>query len=168
MIPDELPLPEPISRDDTEHGVDYYTATTLAKFAHSYYTHRMRKLREAQGLSDERIREVADELYGVTHFCHTFAHAIADPLLAKIAELEAEVAQIEKWHDEVVDNRLKVCVERDALRTQLAEAQKDAKRYRWLRDDAWDAGVRITDGNNPFDDARLDKLVDAALTPKES
>jgi hypothetical protein len=61
--------------------------------------------------------------------------------------------------------------EADALRTQLAEAQKDAQRYRWLRTHS-DQALRCWGGTRPqwaqvLREEDLDSAIDAALTPKE-
>lgn len=83
-------------------------------------------------LSDERIDEVVREHWawgiGSTRAdSRELALAIADPLLARIAELEKEfqtralqyLSEQGQWIEET-----------DALRTQLAEAQKDAELLR--------------------------------------
>lgn len=49
--------------------------------------------------------------------------------------------------------------ERDALEARLAEAERDAVRYRWLRDRAWPFEFN---GNTPVD---ADAAIDAAMRP---
>ena len=47
---------------------------------------------------------------------------------------------------------------------RIAELEKDAARYRWLRDVAWDEPEALaSDGDWCFDAKNLDKIVDAAM-----
>lgn len=53
----------------------------------------------------------------------------------------------------------KLVEQRDALRSRLAEAERDAVRYRWLRDRAWPFEFN---GDTPAD---ADAAIDAAMRP---
>jgi hypothetical protein len=88
MTHDELPLPEPEPVHLGAHV--YYSDDAMRAYAAAYHADQMRKLREAQGVSEERIAELWAADYGPnSRLLPCFAHAIADPLLARIAELEA-------------------------------------------------------------------------------
>jgi hypothetical protein len=87
------------------------------------------------------------------------------------ARLKAEHATLRAEFDAAGQRLAETCAqlaqtvaERDALAEQLRACERDAARYLWLRDEAWDCGVRITDGNNPYYDGRLDMLVDSYLS----
>jgi chromosome segregation ATPase len=182
---------------------------SVRSHAAACHADQMRKLREAQGLSDERIVEnlrdcpVRENDHGDAI---AFAHAIADPLLArietyrecalgsdKIVEEQAErieelEAQVRHWQDrsdtyrderdaaqeqagdmQLMANEMEQ--ENIALRTQLAEAQKDAERYRWLRGDDCANEDEIFARSNVYNGNYgdyLDREIDAALTPKET
>lgn len=64
----------------------------------------------------------------------------------------------------------RVFAERDSLRAELAEAQKDAARYRWLKDSHWYIGP-APEGDligvswDDFNDraGRMDAAIDAAM-----
>jgi len=64
-------------------------------------------------------------------------------------------------------NALKALVaERDELRRQLAEAEQDARRYRWLRDNGSDSRVCQKDGYGGYElrwNSALDAAIDAAM-----
>jgi phage shock protein A len=134
----ELPLPEP-DLEGIDHEVwgqnvasDCWFAEKMHSHALAYHANQMRNLREAQGLSEERIWEMvrktdAQALHGDNRRdCETrFAHAIADPLLARIAELEQESQRHIQW---AKDAERAV----DSLRAQLAEAQKNLALIRGL------------------------------------
>ena len=87
-----------------------------------------------------------------------------DPLLNEaIRELLAE------W-DELKADAERLRAERDELRRQLAEAEQDARRYRWLRNEANTARkcdpmvcIYPLDEQDLIDGDRLDVAIDAAM-----
>lgn len=147
---EDLPLPEfsttPIIQMAFEELARTYASAAIA--------HHMSQLREAQGLSDERIDSLDTFALHVMaprgrESVRAFAHAIADPLLARIAEEKqrADVCetQANKLFDEgdglrtqLAEARIEVADVRAAWEgrgAQLAEAQKDTERLDWLRFD---------------------------------
>jgi hypothetical protein len=173
----DLPLPQPASVKYSGYDAGcYFSELQMLQHASNHHANEMRKLREAQALSDERIEEVAGWFqsevdHEVQFDCRAFAHAITDPLLAEIAELEKHLAGAQEQAGDYQRMANEMEQETIALRTQLAEAQKDVARYRWLRgDDVADeaeifARSNVYNGNYGDD---LDREIDAALTPKES
>lgn len=76
-----------------------------------------------------------------------------------LAHIEAQAAEIER-----------LTAERDELRRQLAEAEQDARRYRWLRNEANTARkcdpmvcIYPLDEQDLIDGDRLDVAIDAAM-----
>jgi hypothetical protein len=94
----DLPLPQPASVKYSGYDAGcYFSELQMLQHASNHHANEMRKLREAQALSDERIEEVAGWFqsevdHEVQFDCRAFAHAITDPLLAEIAELEKHLA----------------------------------------------------------------------------
>lgn len=151
MTEDDLPLPEPLISE----GMLVFTDDQMLSYAADYHANQMRKLREAQELSEARIdAEWRKPLGGFNRHRH-FAHAIADPLLARIAQTEsvaecrrkerdalqarvAELEAVDAIRDEAVEWATKgveaIIADADALRTQLAEAQRQL--------DAWQERFR--------------------------
>lgn len=80
-------------------------------------------------------------------------------MTAILAHVEAQAAEIER-----------LTAERDELRRQLAEAEMDAERYRWLRNEANTARkcdpmvcIYPLDEQDLIDGDRLDIAIDAAM-----
>lgn len=88
----------------------------------------------------------------------------------EIEHLRAEV-QRRREHIAVFDERYtQLEAERDELRRQLAEAEQDARRYRWLRNEANTARkcdpmvcIYPLDEQDLIDGDRLDVAIDAAI-----
>ena len=87
------------------------------------------------------------------------AHGLTGWVLAEEALLAQAADEIER-----------LTAERDELRRQLAEAEQDARRYRWLRNEANTARkcdpmvcIYPLDEQDLIDGDRLDVAIDAAM-----
>lgn len=122
----------------------------------------------ADGPSAEEVRAVVETLHGMAVNRYTFATRPAsfemraadliDRLAARLAETQAKhTANHDAWLDEVV-----------RLKRELSEAQKDAERYRWLRDSRGTTPF-VVDGKgwqelwSKLVGAELDVAIDAAM-----
>ena len=82
-----------------------------------------------------------------------------------------EDARFERaMHESISDKAKRLTAERDELRRQLAEAEMDAERYRWLRNEANTARkcdpmvcIYPLDEQDLIDGDRLDVAIDAAM-----
>ena len=90
----------------------------------------------------------------------------ADEIERLTAEQQHEAEQVPSLKRTIRD----LCAERDELRRQLAEAEQDARRYRWLRNEANTARkcdpmvcIYPLDEQDLIDGDRLDVAIDAAM-----
>jgi uncharacterized protein (DUF3084 family) len=130
-------------------------------------------------LTDEQIAKIASTPCAVVgSYVHTFARSIeaaaTEPLLERIAQKQSRIDQLLQ---EVAAGADAEATQREriaGLERQLEQAQKDAARYRWLRDskiedDAQEwlcAGVFDMGGVVEIDGEALDQAIDAAIQSK--
>lgn len=78
-------------------------------------------------------------------------------LEARVAELEMELRDTEYYSDMLVKHNIE-------LESRLAELEKDAARYRWLRDSHnYPAGPYWDDLGNTCDPEEMDEMIDEAM-----
>lgn len=78
-------------------------------------------------LSDEYIETLYRKWYPrtkITASVFVFAHAIADPLLAEIAELQEKAAKTDEVIEWATEGAEQIIAERDSLRVKVAELEK--------------------------------------------
>jgi len=142
----------------------------------------MTKLLEEKELAEIRARVNGQAFSPAAALPSDFATAAKDrrALLSHVEAQDNTIAEVGQMYRDQFKDRLRAEKERDSLSQRLAAAERDAARYRWLRDqahpDSESTGLscmeqRYNDWgksyHHHFVGTELDATIDAALSSQE-
>ena len=108
------------------------------------------------------------EALNLEEFRAKVTHAAREPLLARIAELEAQLSAIgaggvEPLRKQAAETSNDILTMADALIIQRTADARDAARYRWLRDNDWRNDEKMEPVIRLHLNAIWDEKIDAAM-----